>query len=115
MTPGPSPDEVAISGADGTVVLRGTVGSFSQRRAAVSDARKTDAVYDVDDQIAVRLLNDDRREDADIRGTALQILTWDTRKWLMTSAFRPDQSAPAELDQPVSRSHSDRSTQSSAA
>jgi hypothetical protein len=35
----PSPDEVAISFADGTVVLRGTVGSFSQRRAAASDAR----------------------------------------------------------------------------
>ena len=34
----PSPDEVAISAADGTVVLRGTVGSFNQRRAAVSDA-----------------------------------------------------------------------------
>lgn len=63
---------------DGTAIMRGTVGSFSQRRAAVSDARKIDGVYDVDDQIAVRLLNDDRREDADIRGTALQILMWDT-------------------------------------
>ena len=33
-----SPDEVAVSSVDGTVVLRGTVGSFSQRYAAVRDA-----------------------------------------------------------------------------
>ena len=64
--------------ADGTAVMRGTVGSFSQRRAAVSDARKIEDVYDVDDQIQVRLLNDDRREDADLRGIALQTLMWDT-------------------------------------
>jgi osmotically-inducible protein OsmY len=74
----PSPDEVAVSSADGTVVLRGTVGSFSQRRAAVSDARSTPGVDDLDDQLQVRILNDERREDADIRGIALQILHWDT-------------------------------------
>jgi osmotically-inducible protein OsmY len=74
----PSPNAVAISAVDGEVVLRGTVGSFSQRRAAVSDARKVDGVDEVDDQLQVRLLDDDRRADADIRGIALQILDWDT-------------------------------------
>jgi osmotically-inducible protein OsmY len=74
----PSPDEVAISAVDGEVVLRGTVGSFSQRRAAVTDARKVDGVEDVDDQLQVRILDDERRADADIRGIALQILHWDT-------------------------------------
>jgi osmotically-inducible protein OsmY len=43
----PVPDEVAVSASEGTVVLRGTVGSLSQRRAAVSDARiESDAAYD---------------------------------------------------------------------
>lgn len=74
----PSPDEVAISAEDGWVVLRGTVGSFSQRRAAVSDAREVADVEDVDDQLKVRILDDARRSDADIRGIALQILAWDT-------------------------------------
>jgi osmotically-inducible protein OsmY len=75
----PAPDEVAVSATDGSVVLRGTVGSFSQRRAAVSDARKVPGVYDLDDQLQVRLLNDARRGDAELRGIALQILQWDTR------------------------------------
>ena len=74
----PSPDEVAISAAEGTVVLRGTVGNFSQRRAAVSDARHVAGVVDVDDQLQVRILDADRRADADIRGIALQTLHWDT-------------------------------------
>jgi len=67
-----SPDEVAISSVDGTVVLRGTVGSFSQRYAAVSDARH------VDDHLHVRILDADRRADADIRGAALEALHRDT-------------------------------------
>jgi BON domain len=72
-----SPDEVAVSAVDGSVVLRGTVGSFSQRRAAAEDARKVDGVDDLDDQLQVRILDDERRGDADIRGIALQILDWD--------------------------------------
>ena len=74
----PAPDEVAVSAVGGTVVLRETVGSFSQRRAAVDDARRVAGVYDLDDQLRVRLLNDERRSDAEIRGIALQILHWDT-------------------------------------
>lgn len=74
----PDPDGIAVAVADGTAIMRGTVGSFRQRRAAVANARAIDGVYDVDDQIEVRLLDDDRREDADIRGMALQILMWDT-------------------------------------
>jgi osmotically-inducible protein OsmY len=74
----PDPEQVAVKFDDGTATLRGTVGSFSQRRAAVSDARSVGDVYDVDDEIQVRLLTDDRRNDADLRGVALQILLWDT-------------------------------------
>jgi osmotically-inducible protein OsmY len=87
----PAPDEVAISATDGAVVLRGTVGSFSQRRAAVSDARKVPGVYDLDDQLQVRLLNEARRSDAEIRGIALQILHWDTEV--------PDDQLDVEVDE----------------
>jgi len=73
----PDDEEIALSSEEGTVTLRGTVGSFSQRRAAVKDAREVEGVDDVADELQVRLLNDDRREDADIRGAALQFLMWD--------------------------------------
>ena len=70
-------NEVAISADDGRITLRGTVGSFAQRRAAVHDALAVEGVYNVDDELQVRLLDEARREDADIRGIVLQILTWD--------------------------------------
>ena len=73
----PNDEEIALSAEDGRVTLRGTVGSFGQRRAAVQDARELDDVDEVSDELEVRLLNDDRREDADIRGAALQFLMWD--------------------------------------
>jgi osmotically-inducible protein OsmY len=73
----PAPDEIAIKVDGGTVTLRGTVGSFAQRRAAVSDARNTEGVYDVFDELNVRLLDAYQREDAEIRGAALQWLMWD--------------------------------------
>jgi osmotically-inducible protein OsmY len=59
------------------VTLRGTVGSFAQLRAAVADARRTPGVEDVLDELEVRLLDTDRRKDAEIRGAALQRLLWD--------------------------------------
>ena len=74
----PDPIEIAVSADAGTVMLRGTVERFSQRRAAVQDAKKIDGVYDVDDQLKVSLTGADRREDDEIRGVALQALIWDT-------------------------------------
>jgi osmotically-inducible protein OsmY len=73
----PDPVEIAVSADNGTLTLRGTVGSFSQRRAAVKDARQVEGVYDVADEIQVRLLDDYQRADTEIRGAALQILMWD--------------------------------------
>jgi len=74
----PYVDEIAVEAYGGAVTLRGTVGSFAQRRAAVADARRTRGVFDVLDELEVRLLNDDRRKDAEIRGAALQRLIWDS-------------------------------------
>jgi osmotically-inducible protein OsmY len=73
----PYPDEIAVDSFHGAVTLRGTVGSFAQERAAVADARRTRGVIDVYDQLQVRLLDRDRREDAEIRGAILQRLMWD--------------------------------------
>jgi len=73
----PEPIEIAVSADGDTTTLRGTVESFRQRRAAVEDARDVDGVFAVDDQLKVSLLGPDRREDDEIRGNALQFLTWD--------------------------------------
>jgi osmotically-inducible protein OsmY len=74
----PAPDEIAVEAFGETVTLRGTVGSFAQQRAAVADARRTRGVVDVYDELSVRILDQDRREDAEMRGAALQRLSWDT-------------------------------------
>jgi osmotically-inducible protein OsmY len=69
--------EIAVAADDGIVTLQGTVESFSQRRAAAQDAKNVDGVYDLDNQLKVSLTGADRREDDEIRGTALQNLIWD--------------------------------------
>jgi osmotically-inducible protein OsmY len=73
----PYVDEIAVEANGGEVTLRGTVGSFAQRRAALADARRSRGVFEVFDGLDVRLLDQDRREDAEIRGAALQRLLWD--------------------------------------
>jgi osmotically-inducible protein OsmY len=73
----PNPAEIAVLADDRFVTLRGTVGSFSQRRAAVNDARKADGIEHVIDDLQVRLLDEYARADAEIRGAALQSLMWD--------------------------------------
>jgi osmotically-inducible protein OsmY len=74
----PYPGEIAVEAFGDTVTLRGTVGSFAQQRAAVSDASRTRGVVDVYDELQVRMLGEDRRKDAEIRGAALQRLAWDS-------------------------------------
>jgi osmotically-inducible protein OsmY len=74
----PDSNEIAVSADGEFVVLRGSVESFGQRRAAAEDARKVEGVYEVDNQLKVNLLDADRREDDEIRGVALQALIWDT-------------------------------------
>ncbi|HET7047917.1 MAG TPA: BON domain-containing protein [Solirubrobacteraceae bacterium] len=69
--------EIAVAADDGIVTLRGTVESFSQRRAAGQDAKQVDGVYDIDNQLKVSLTGADRRDDDEIRGAALQNLIWD--------------------------------------
>jgi osmotically-inducible protein OsmY len=71
----PHPTEVAVSEQGGTVTLRGSVGSFHQRHAAVQIARSVRRVHGVVDELSLDLR--DRWEDDEIRGAALQELSSD--------------------------------------
>jgi osmotically-inducible protein OsmY len=70
-----APGEIAVLGDGGILRLRG---SFRQRRAAVEDATSIRGVYEVIDDLNVRLENHDRRLDDELRGAALQTLIWDS-------------------------------------
>ncbi len=69
----PQPMEVAVSEQGGTVTLRGSVGSFHQRHAAVQIAKSVRGVRGVEDELSLDLR--DRWEDDEIRGAALQALS----------------------------------------
>lgn len=67
---------IAVSAHDdGTITLRGTVGSFRERYQARQAAKRVSGVADVNDQLDVRLLTGHRRHDAELRGDVLQALT----------------------------------------
>lgn len=68
----PHPAEVAITEQRGPVLLRGSVGSPNQRRAAVRIARSVPGVVAVYDELWVDPR--DRWQDNEIRGVALQAL-----------------------------------------
>jgi osmotically-inducible protein OsmY len=70
--------EIAVSVDDGKVTLRGTVGSFREKREAKTATERVFGVISVDNQLDVRLLDDWRREDAELRGDVLQALTLDS-------------------------------------
>jgi osmotically-inducible protein OsmY len=70
-------EAIAVAADDGTVTLRGTVGSFREKRDATSAAKRVYGVKDVDNELQVRLLDSDRRDDADLRGAVLQALMLD--------------------------------------
>jgi osmotically-inducible protein OsmY len=70
---------IAVSADNGTVTLRGTVGSFYDKREARKAAERVIGVTNVKNDLEVRILTDDRREDADLRGAVLQALALDAR------------------------------------
>lgn len=75
----PSVDDraIAVGAHDGTVELRGTVSSFGERRRATEAAKRVYGVNKVENDLDVKLLNDERRDDADLRGSVLQALQLD--------------------------------------
>jgi osmotically-inducible protein OsmY len=69
---------IAVSTDGGVVTLRGTVGTFREKREAKKDAERIYGVKRVEDELEVRLLTDDRQDDADLRGAVLQALMLDS-------------------------------------
>jgi len=74
---------IAVSAKDGIVTLRGTIGSFHQKREATKAAERIQGVAEVDNQLEVQILTDKRRADADLRGDVLQALMLDA--WVPAS------------------------------
>ena len=68
------PDEIAVQAIDGTVVLRGTVGSLVQQAEAARSARHVRGVQSVEDQLRVRPMGPDGRADADTQAAVLAAL-----------------------------------------
>jgi osmotically-inducible protein OsmY len=72
-------EEIAVSAdADGTVTLRGTVGSFRQKSEAERAAERVWGVTTVHNKLDVRILGKRKREDAEMRGDVLQALVLDS-------------------------------------
>jgi osmotically-inducible protein OsmY len=73
------PADIAASAEFGEITLRGTVATFFEKRAAETAVKRVAGVIDVDNRIDVRLMTEHQREDAEIRGAALQRLMSDAQ------------------------------------
>ena len=70
--------EIAVTADDGAVTMRGTVGSFREKREAGKAAARVYGVTDVSNELQVRMLDSSNRDDADLRGDVLQALMLDS-------------------------------------
>jgi osmotically-inducible protein OsmY len=74
-----SSDTIAVAANDGIVTLRGTVGSFHEKRRAKQVAERVKGVLEVKNLLNVRLMTQQRREDAEIRADLLRALALDSQ------------------------------------
>jgi osmotically-inducible protein OsmY len=70
--------EIAVSVDGGVVTLQGTVGSLRQKIEAGRDAKNVYGVSDVNNDLQVRILLSDQKDDAQLRGVVLQALRLDS-------------------------------------
>jgi osmotically-inducible protein OsmY len=68
---------IVVSANDGEVTLRGTVGSFREKREAQKAAERVYGVTSVNNRLQVRMLDEYGRQDADLRGAVLQAMALD--------------------------------------
>ena len=68
---------IAVSANAGEVTLRGTVGSFRQKREAQRAAERLYGVTSVRNELDVRIVDEHGRQDADLRGAVLQAMALD--------------------------------------
>jgi osmotically-inducible protein OsmY len=69
---------IAVSADDGIVTLRGTVRSFRQKLEAKKAAERVHGVKRVENGLQVRLMNGDKKDDAELRADVLQALMLDS-------------------------------------
>jgi osmotically-inducible protein OsmY len=67
--------EIAVSADEGRITLRGTVGSLREKHEAAKAAQRVFGVVSVDNQLQVKLMTQQRRADAQLRGDVLRALT----------------------------------------
>lgn len=74
----PSVDDsrIHVEARDGTVTLTGQVGSYAQKWRAEAAALRVGGVKGLASQLAVDLMNIDRRPDGEIASAAHQVLAW---------------------------------------
>jgi osmotically-inducible protein OsmY len=70
-------DEISAQVVGADVTLHGTVGSRFQRDAAAAATRVVPGVRHIDNQLRVRILGSDRREDADLQAAVTDALIAD--------------------------------------
>ena len=68
---------IAVSASDGQVTLRGTVGTFREKREAQKAARRVYGVTSVRNELEVRIVDEHGRQDVDLRGAVLQAMALD--------------------------------------
>jgi len=68
---------IAVSADNGAVTLRGTVGSFREKREAGRAAARVYGVTDISNELHVPMLNGSKRDDTEVRGDVLQALMLD--------------------------------------
>jgi osmotically-inducible protein OsmY len=71
-------DAIAVSADDGKITLRGTVGSLREKLEAKKAAERVYGVVSVDNQLQVKFMNAEKRDDAELRGDVLQALMLDS-------------------------------------
>jgi osmotically-inducible protein OsmY len=69
---------VEVAADRGTVTLRGSIASYTEKWAAEQDARHVRGVVSVVDNLEVRLPRANERTDADMVGTANDALRWNS-------------------------------------
>jgi osmotically-inducible protein OsmY len=67
---------IAVSGSDGTITLRDTVGSLRKKREAEKAAQRVYGVISVENQLKVKRMDDEQRADADCRATCSRRSCW---------------------------------------
>jgi osmotically-inducible protein OsmY len=69
---------IAVSADDGEITLRGTVGTFREKREAQNAAERVYGVKKVQNELKVNILNGLERDDAELRGEVIQAMMLDS-------------------------------------